>query len=257
MAIGTAAAIIGGSIIGAVGSGLSSRSASNAQTQASNQSIAEQRRQFDTILGLQQPALVTGTGALNTIAKLYGLPYQTYGTPSATPATGASQGTGPLGRLLGRGGATASPTANTGGELVTPTGPDMSAFTESPDYQFRKDEGLAAVDRTAAARSGALSGNAVRGAEEFASNLASTEYGNFFNRLAAVAGIGQSATNTASQAASSTGSNISSLLTQRGDARASGIMGVGNSITNAVNSGLNSYMLYRGGYFNNPAPAGG
>jgi hypothetical protein len=65
----------------------------------------------------------------------------------------------------------------------------MSRFFTSPDYQFRQAEGQSAIDRGAAARGGALSGNAIRGGVEYASNLASGEYGNYVNRLLAMGAV--------------------------------------------------------------------
>ena len=45
------------------------------------------------------------------------------------------------------------------------------------------------------------------------------------------------------------GVNAGNLLQQQGDARASGIMGAWNGAANSLNSGINSYLMYRGGYF--------
>lgn len=293
-----AAAIIGGSTVvsGALGARASSRAASKAARSA-QAGIDEQRRQFDVIQGLQQPFAVTGTGAINRLAQLLGLPFQGFQAPGggAVGNEGStvfstkqvlkmlSQGIpmdeilklgsleGGLGpkrlqklrsrglsidqvQQLQRGSAGLAADKN---PIITPEGPDPSVFTESPDFRFRQQEGLAAVDRTAAARGGALSGNAIRGAEEFASNLASQEFGDFFNRLAAIAGIGQTSANASSAAAANTGNNISSLLASQGNARASGILGTANSISGALNSGLNNYLLLRGGFFGNPGGSGG
>jgi hypothetical protein len=257
MAIGTGAAILGGSIISGVMGARSAKKAAKAQEKGDAAAIAEQRRQFDTIMGLQRPYNVTGVGALGKLAQLYGLPYAAYAEPGA-PAQGQS-GVGPRvgGSFLGRpfeasrdASRIGAPAAGNG--ITTPAGPDLSVFQESPDYQFRQREGTNAIERTAAARSGAVSGNVLRENAAYSSDLASLEFGNFFNRLATIAGLGQGAANTASNAASATGSNISQLLQNSGDARASGILGMSNSIGGALNSGLNNYLLMRGGYFGSP-----
>lgn len=61
-------------------------------------------------------------------------------------------------------------------------------FLQSPDYQFRMKEGLDAVQNSAAAGgAGLYSGNTLRGITDFASNLASGEYGNWFNRQTGLA----------------------------------------------------------------------
>lgn len=59
---------------------------------------------------------------------------------------------------------------------------DYSKFFASPDYQFRQQEGLNAVQNSAAAHGGLYSGDTLRGITDYASNLASGEYGNYFAR---------------------------------------------------------------------------
>ncbi len=128
--------------------------------------------------------------------------------------------------------------------------PDYSSFFKSPDYTFRRDEGMKGIERTAAARGGAASGNALRALDEFNSNLAAGEFGNFFNRQAALAGIGQTATNTTTQAGQYTAANTANLLGQQGDARASGLA----DKYNAIGSGLGQLAGLGGYYFGNRKP---
>lgn len=112
---------------------------------------------------------------------------------------------------------------------IAPTQPgqpgNMSRFFTSPDYQFRLNEGIAANDRSAAARGGALSGNAIRGNTAYASNLAAGEYNNYVNRLMAIMGIGTNATNNAVQANQNYTNNAMQNAWAQGDARASGVAG--------------------------------
>lgn len=135
----------------------------------------------------------------------------------------------------------------------TGTAGDMSRFFTAPDYQFRRDEGQRNIGNSFAARGGAASGNALRALTEFNQNTASQEYGNYVNRLMQMAGLGQVATSQGSNAVANGVAGMSQANTQAGDARASGIMGAANGVSNALNTGLNAYMLYRGGYFNRPA----
>jgi hypothetical protein len=109
---------------------------------------------------------------------------------------------------------------------------------------------LRGVEQSAAARGGAFSGNALRGLTDYSSGLASQQYGNYFNRLSSLAGIGQSATGSTAQAGSNAANSISQGMMASGDARASGIMGAANGTSSALNSGVNNYLLYKGGYFN-------
>jgi hypothetical protein len=127
---------------------------------------------------------------------------------------------------------------------------DMSRFFASPDYQFRLSEGNKAIERGAAARGGALSGNAVKAAVDYSGNLASGEYNNYYNKLAAAAGMEQVGTGSAINAGSNYANVVTGLNQAAGDARASGILGQANSITGAANQGLNLFLLQRGGFFN-------
>lgn len=117
----------------------------------------------------------------------------------------------------------------------------MDRFFTSPDYEFRRQEGTRGIEQGAAARGGALSGNALRAVTGYGSNLAAGEYGNYVNRLMQMAGLGSAATTTGVQAGQGISSNIADLLAAQGDARASGIMGVSNAVGNAANN----YMLWQ------------
>jgi hypothetical protein len=108
--------------------------------------------------------------------------------------------------------------------------PDYSAFFQSPDYNFRRTEGQRDIGNSFAARGGAFSGNALRALTEFNSNLAAGEFGNYFNRQAALAGIGQTATNTSANAGMQTAANVGNALMNSGNARASGVAGQYNAL---------------------------
>jgi len=140
---------------------------------------------------------------------------------------------------------TAATGAPASGTSSQPAAGNMSRFFTSPDYQFRMNEGLSAIDRSAAARGGALSGNAIRGGTEYASNLASGEYSNYVNRLLTMAGLGSAATNNAGGAIGNNAANQANSQMAAGDARASGIMGGVNTAVNAINNGMNLWMLQR------------
>lgn len=168
------------------------------------------------------------------------------------------------------GSAQSSPIPETSPLSRPPASPlDPNAFTASPDYAFRRSEGMKGIEGSFAARGGAQSGNALRALNEFNSNLAAGEYGNWFqrqqseydrwfNRNAVLAGIGQTATNQAGSGAIQTGSgisgdamrtgaNVGNALIAGGDARASGITGSANAWGNALQdlSGLYGYWMNR------------
>jgi hypothetical protein len=109
-----------------------------------------------------------------------------------------------------------------------------------PSYKFRLGEGLKALDRQAAARGGLISGGALKAAQRYGQDVASTEFGNAYNRLASMAGLGQTATGAMGGAAGQFGANAGNLMTGAGAARASGYVGGANALT----SGLGQYMNY-------------
>lgn len=69
----------------------------------------------------------------------------------------------------------------------------MAQFQASPDYNFRLNEGARALTARNAALGIQDSGAAQRSALQYSQGLASSEYGNYANRLAALAGVGQTA----------------------------------------------------------------
>jgi hypothetical protein len=134
----------------------------------------------------------------------------------------------------------------------TPFG--MDQFQQDPGYAFRMSEGMKALERSAAARGGLLSGGMLRGAQRYGQDLASQEYMNAFNRyqaernarlnpLQSLAGVGQTATNQLGQAGQTMASNVGQALGAAGQARASGYIGGAN----ALSQGLGTYLNYQQG----------
>lgn len=102
---------------------------------------------------------------------------------------------------------------------------NMSRFFTSPDYQFRLSEGQRNIGNSFAARGGAASGNALRALTEYNQGMASGEYGNYVNRLMAMAGIGTNAQNQISGVGTNTANNMSNYQAQIGDAQAASALG--------------------------------
>lgn len=146
---------------------------------------------------------------------------------------------GSISRGIGGGGAVID---NESGQVLNdtavgsamPAGPDYSAFFASPDYQFRRDEGTRGLSRAYAAQGLGKSGNALAALAEYNSGLAAGEFGNYFNRQAALAGIGQSAVNTSVGAGASSAANIGNALIGGANSRASGIADSANAWGNAL-----------------------
>ena len=104
----------------------------------------------------------------------------------AAPGSVASTSkAGEGGSIAGRGSTGATTGSITpGGALPTAavSGNPMDYFDDA-GYKFRLKEGQDAINNTAAARGNALSGPAAKAGMQYASDLASQEYGNAFNRM--------------------------------------------------------------------------
>lgn len=126
------------------------------------------------------------------------------------------------------------------GRLTDASEGDFSAFTKSPGYEFRRDEGMRNVGNFFSAKGSG--GNALKALAEWNQNVASNEYGNWWNRQAGLAGVGQSATAGTAAAGANAAANISNAYIGAGNARASGVMGVNN----AIQSGIGAYLYGQG-----------
>ena len=211
------AAIAGAAIVGAGASIYSAKKAAKAQTKAADQSIAEQRRQYDQTRADQTPWRTAGSAAIDKMAAVYGLNGMTAKNPDGTPA-------------------------------------QYGGFFASPDYQFRKDESIKAANAGLSSRGLLNSGAAVRAKTALAGNLASSEFGDWWNRLAGVAGVGQTATQATSNAGQNAANNISAAYQNAGNARASAYMNTGAAINNGLQNMAGLYAFNAGGGFKSNAP---
>jgi hypothetical protein len=133
-------------------------------------------------------------------------------------------------------------------------------FQEDPAYQFDLQQGQQALERSAAAKGGLMSGGTLKDLTSYAQGQASNEYQNAynrftnnqtnqFNRLASVAGIGQTAngmnaaanTNTSNQI----GNNITGAGNARGAAQIAGGQAWGNTLSSLGSGGANTWMQYQ------------
>jgi len=245
MPVVAAAAIgAGGSLLAANSASKANNKAISATTAAADQATAEQRRQFDQSRADQQPWLATGTGALNQLASLYGLPtaqnsasFNEAGYLAANPDVAQAVQGGAFGgsalnhyQQYGQAENRQGGTTTTGG-AAAPSG--MAGFMASPDYQFRQNEQARALT----ARNSALgiqdSGAAQKAALQYSGNLASSEFNNYANRLASLAGVGQTAANNTAQLGQSYANQVGNIATNTGATLASSYQNQG-----AINSGI-------------------
>lgn len=141
----------------------------------------------------------------------------------------------------------------------------LRTFEQDPGYAFRQSEGERAIGRAAAASGNSYSGATLKALARFNSGLADQEfsdaYGRFegektskFNRLASLAGIGQTATNATQQAGTNAygnigawgnanAANVGRLMQDAGEARASGYVATSNAIGQGIKGLANAYQM--------------
>jgi len=218
-----AAAIGGAAVAGAGASIYAGNKAAKAQGKAADaaaavnrEQIVEERRQYDTTRADYAPYREVGYGALGKLAGMYGV---------AAPGGGAGYG-------------------------------GTGDFETSPGYAFRMAEGQKAIERSAAARGSLGSGGTLKALTRYAQGVASDEYNNYANRLAALAGVGQSATGSTASAGQAmvngigaANQGIANAATAAGNARASSFANTGSAINSGVNNLASLYLYQQGGGF--------
>lgn len=226
--------------IGAVGSIVAGSEQAGAQNKAAN----TQAGMFNTIVGQEQPFLQAGYGATSDLNQLLG----------TAPATGK--------------GGTAGNTGLPEGYLTETFNPTMADLQKYPGYQFALQQGGQALTNSMTPGVGAVSGPALKSLMSFNQGLASqtyqagfnnfqTQQTNIFNRLNAIAGLGQNAAGNLGNAGTQLGTGIAQAQAAAGGSIAGGIAGAANSAGSGL--ALNYLMNNGGGGFtpNNAAGYGG
>jgi hypothetical protein len=183
--------------------------AADTQANASRESVAEQRRQYDLTRADYAPYREAGVRSLGTLE-------------------------GEISRM-----------------------PTSQEVMSQPGYQFGLEQGQRAIDRKIAASGGRVSGQAIKQAARFGTDYAATGYNAEYqrrqdrlNRLAALAGVGQSATGASAAAGTNSANAISGILQSKGDAAGAAQMARGNIWGNAANSiGAQGMRAYQNNQF--------
>ena len=157
------------------------------------------------------------------------------------------------------------------------------AYQADPGYAFRLSEGQKALDRQAAARGGLISGGALKAATRYGQEMGSQEYSNAYNRaltgynanvarsdtgynrLAGLAGVGQTATSQLGAAGQALGAAGQSYATGAGQQMYQQGVNQGNALIAGqqarqsaygnVGSAVRKYLT--GGSFSNPFSSSG
>ena len=147
----------------------------------------------------------------------------------------------------------------------------MEQFKQDPGYAFRMSEGMKALENSAAARGGLLSGATMKGIQRYGQDMASQEYMNAFNRyqverearlnpLQSLAGVGQTTANAlaaggqgfagnVNQLAMTNMSNQGNLALTSGNIRASQYNTAGRAIDDALETDWDKVASTMSGWF--------
>jgi len=185
----------------------------------------------------------------------------TFGMPAPGASTGAPRSPGAPGAASGAPGGPGGPL---GGNLQ-PFAPWTTPFVaptdvteqNDPGYKFRMSQGLGALENSAAARGGLLSGNTAKAEQDYAQGLASNEYANVYgrslgeyqqnynifqqnqanqwNRLASLAGMGQTQAGQLNSAGLGFGQNVGNILLGGSNA-------IGQNLNNAAAATASGYV---------------
>jgi hypothetical protein len=208
MPVGAALGAAGLGAAGSIGGALIGQGAQDnaigAEKWAMLKQIEEQQREYDTSRADLAPWRTTGGSALDQLARIYGLD-------------------------TSQNGKTVKGTATT----------DFTDFWKSPDYNIAMQQGIAGVDAGAAAR-GSLDSGATRKAElTFGSNLGAQQFDNYANRLAGIAGVGQTAATQTGLFGQNAANQIGTAYGNYGNELASSYLAQGNMWGNALSGVAN------------------
>lgn len=206
-----AAAVIGAGVVGAA----ASSSASRRQQSAANNATDSQERIFEQQREDQKPWREAGATALQDIMSRFG----------------------------------------DGGYFDRQFGPEDLKTNLAPNYEFMRRQGEGAVASQLNAMGG-LGGNSLQAIskwnQDYAQNAYQQAFQNYqsqregiFNRLASIAGLGQTASSNASTGASTFAGNIANTQVGAGNAAAAGTVGAANALTGAANNYVGYQYLNR------------
>lgn len=283
-----AAVTAGGAIIGGAMASHGQQQAADAQVQAANQANQTQLQIYNQQRADAEPWRQMGLQALGRLGQLYN-----FSSPTATAGSGAAyrpqstggvtSGTGGqfpglpgMGNRIfdmnpaqlsqwkaayqqwngGHAGGGAQPQTNAlSGALGGQSQPQSTQqwLAMDPGYQFRLTEGMNALNTGFAARGMLKSGAAAKAALQYGQNYASNEFGNAYNRLSALAGVGQTVNQSNNALGQNYANNVSGNLMQAGQARATSYANQGQMWGNTI-AGIGGMA---GSVFNNHGIGGG
>lgn len=213
-----------------IGKAIGSITGANQQAKAAKNAAAQQSAAAEKASQIQKDMFEQVRGDLN--------PYRTAGSNA-------------LSQMMGK-------MAPNGYFNQTYTGQDIY---DDPSYQFRLNQGTNAIQGSAAAQGGLLSGATLKALQGYGQDMASQEYQNGYNRfnadqtnqynrLSNLIGIGQNAAAQTGNAGTQTAQAIAGNTMQGANSQAAGTIAAGNQQANAFGALLSGGLM--AGKFMNP-----
>lgn len=134
-------------------------------------------------------------------------------------------------------------------------GGDWSGFYNSPDYAYALNQGITASDRSAAAHGALGSGGHSADLMALGQGLATQNFGNYWNRLAGMAGQGQTSASNLGQYGMNMANQIGNAYQNAGDARASSYLQQGNNWAGVAGAAGNAFGQWYGNRQYSSAPS--
>lgn len=244
---------IAGSVASSAIGASSAKSAANAQTKASNDQIAESRRQFDLVQSLLKPYVTAGTGALQGQLDLMGIGggggtapgIQTIaGTPGATgrQAFGRSGGTlgtperysvnGQVFNTMQEAQAFADANRTGGTSAMDAQRAAINGIANGSQFQELTRQGEYGLLANASATGGLRGGNTQRVLAQYRPAMLQSLIDKQLANLGGIAANGQSAATNTGAAAQNTGAQVNQALGNIGQAQAGAALAQGQAWAN-------------------------
>lgn len=126
------------------------------------------------------------------------------------------------------------PVAQSAGNALNPNRSATDVLRETPGYQYAFGEGMRGLNLAAGNRGQLNSGGAAREAIKYGLNMGDQNFGNYYNRLAGIAGTGQVAAGQNQQGGQVYGNAMTNINADRANGLASSYQNSANAWTNAL-----------------------
>lgn len=251
IALGVGAAGLASSAMGAS----AANKAAKQQSKQANNAIAEQRRQFDLSLSYLDPIYQDAEIARSFYMTALGLyPDTNYRPPSGVPAPttqggpapkpASPFGNGPIGNaareamgdpqdfVTNPAQQPGQPAPYTPGQTQSDI---VSMVQNSPGYQTQLQTGIDTIDRAAQGGQGLTSGRRMMALNDYGQGTFGSFYNQWLDRVGGVAQQGTQAAGAIAGQSQAVANNVGNLMTQKGNAQATGTMNAASSWQQGIN----------------------